>query len=158
LSRPPFLWHHIHGKGAGARAMTNIHIKKLFNYWKEEAEYSWSVVDSLFEKKKYAESLFFAHLSLEKQLKALVVARDKKHAPPIHNLIKLLGQSGIVYDQSHITAFGRYNKFYMAGRYDEQKMQFRKKCTLLFTRGNLEKMREYYLWLKKEIEKTSHLL
>lgn len=76
--------------------MTTPDIKKLIAYWREEAEHSWSIVPSLFEKKNFPESLFFAHLTLEKLLKALVVHKTQTHAPLIHDLARLSDYAKIV--------------------------------------------------------------
>ena len=40
------------------------------NYWKNMAERDWNAVNSLFETKNYVQALFFAHLVIEKLLKA----------------------------------------------------------------------------------------
>lgn len=133
-------------------------VKKLFHYWAEEADYSWSVAKSLLEKKKYAEALFFGHLTVEKALKALVVAKTKKHAPPIHNLLELIKKTELVYTGEQVSELKEFNGYYMAGRYDEEKMEFRQKCTPSFTKSNLHKMEKYYLWLKEEIKNKSRSL
>lgn len=39
-------------------------------YWKTAAEKDWEVVQNLFDKANYPHALFFAHLVLEKLLKA----------------------------------------------------------------------------------------
>lgn len=130
-------------------------IKKLITYWREEAEHSWSMVPSLFKKKGYPESLFFGHLTLEKILKALVVAKTQAHAPPIHNLVRLAQLADLSLTQEQTEELEECNEFYLAGRYDEDKMDFRKKATLVFTRKNLETIKKLYLWLKKEFQKIN---
>lgn len=134
-----------------------INIKKLFNYWLTDSEESWSVAESLMEKRKFPEALFFGHLALEKILKALVVAKHDTHAPPIHNLLALLKKTDIAGGGKIIEDMRLFSGFYMAGRYDEEKMDFRKKCTKKFSEENMEKMKKYYIWLKNEAKKTSRL-
>ena len=58
-------------------------------YWVTEAEEALTVADHLFEKGDYSYALFFGHLAIEKLLKALYIERQKEHAPPIHNLLRL---------------------------------------------------------------------
>ncbi|MBI4427302.1 MAG: HEPN domain-containing protein [Candidatus Magasanikbacteria bacterium] len=135
-----------------------INIKKLFNYWLSDAEESWSVAESLMEKNKYPEALFFGHLALEKTLKAIVVAKHNAHAPPIHNLLELCKKTDIVLDNRLVAELRLFSGFYMAGRYDEEKMDFRKKCTKKFSEENLKKIKKCYLWLKDEAKKISRLL
>jgi HEPN domain-containing protein len=48
------------------------------DYWKISAEKSWRVAHDLFDKADFVESLFFAHLTLEKIIKAHWV-RDNKN-------------------------------------------------------------------------------
>jgi len=55
------------------------HIKEQVSFWLKSAAYDWRVTKQLFEKKSYAHSLFFAHLVLEKQLKALFVPIVRKN-------------------------------------------------------------------------------
>lgn len=45
-----------------------------------------------------------------------------------------------------------FSKFYLSCRYDNYKMDFRKQCTKKFTEENMAKIKQYYLWLKKEAE------
>ncbi len=56
-------------------------IQKIKEYWIEEANESLLVTRHLFEKKDYSYSLFFAHLTIEKLLKAIYVNKKKEHAP-----------------------------------------------------------------------------
>jgi HEPN domain-containing protein len=109
------------------------------------------------EKSKYPEALFFGHLALEKTLKAIVVAKHNTHAPPIHNLLELCKKTDIILDNKLIAELRLFSGFYMAGRYDEEKMDFRKKCTKKFSEENQEKIKKCYLWLKNEAKKISRL-
>jgi HEPN domain-containing protein len=133
-------------------------IAKLYHYWIDEAEYSWEVANSLFESKKYPECLFFAHLTLEKIIKAMVVKETKEHAPPIHDLAKLAGRSGLILEKDRLDKLKEWNTFYLSGRYDEQKMKFRKMCNAKFTEKHFIEIKEYYLWLKQEAKKTTSRL
>lgn len=44
--------------------------QEYIEYWKVAAEKDWVVVQNLFDKTNYPHALFFAHLVLEKLLKA----------------------------------------------------------------------------------------
>ncbi len=129
-----------------------VQVKKLVDYWYREAGYSFDVTKALLDKKKNAECLFFGHLMVEKILKAWVVAHTKEHAPPIHDLPKLMKKSGIPYTKEFISELEFYNQFYLTGRYDEDKMNFRKTCTDSFTKKHFDRLKEIYIWLKKEGE------
>lgn len=134
-----------------------INVKKIFDYWYREAGYSWNTANTLFDNKKYPESLFFAHLALEKILKAIVVVDTKQHAPPIHDLRKLTKISKIYCTVKQLDELSGYSEFNIAGRYDVQKMTFRKKCTFKYTQNQISNVKKCYLWLKKEAIKISRL-
>lgn len=133
--------------------MTKTDVNKLFLYWQEEAEYSKSVMQLLLKSKKYAEALFFGHLTLEKMIKAYYVLHHRKHAPPIHNLIPLFKQSELVLLEEQMKELNEISRFNMAGRYDEQKQTFRKECTAKFATEQAKIIEEYLLWLKKELSR-----
>ena len=69
--------------------MTDKEKMKYVFYWFEEAKISLDVAKSLYKSKKYAETLFFGHLTLEKILKSIVVFQTNKHAPFTHDLVSL---------------------------------------------------------------------
>ncbi len=48
-------------------------LKQIMNYWKLTAKRDHNVMLGLFKIKRYPESLFYGHITLEKILKALVV-------------------------------------------------------------------------------------
>lgn len=56
-------------------------IDKTIDYWAESAEYDFETGKNLLESKKFPYALFFAHLAIEKILKAIVVKNTGEHAP-----------------------------------------------------------------------------
>ncbi|MBI2459093.1 MAG: HEPN domain-containing protein [Parcubacteria group bacterium] len=103
--------------------------KKLVKYWQETAAYDYDTMKSLTKSRRYASSLFFGHIVLEKILKALVVNETKKHAPYTHDLIKLCKIIGMELDNSAKDFLYEVNKFNLKARYPEYKSQFYKLCT-----------------------------
>lgn len=63
-------------------------------YWFVEAEEALTVADHLFERNDYSYALFSGHLAVEKELKGLHAIRQGRHAPPIHNLLRLAKAAG----------------------------------------------------------------
>ena len=60
-------------------------------YWIEQANDDWTAVNTLFNGKNYLQSLFFAHLVIEKLCKSLWIKHNEEMVPPrTHNLIHLL--------------------------------------------------------------------
>ena len=61
--------------------------ERHIEYWKLSAADDLEAIDFLLNGKKYVQSLFFTHLSLEKILKALWVQNNENNIPPkTHNL------------------------------------------------------------------------
>ena len=64
-------------------------IGKQIAYWRDGAAEDWRVAQDLIKRRKVRHGLFFAHLALEKLLKALVCRRTQDLAPRIHSLVRL---------------------------------------------------------------------
>lgn len=63
-------------------------------YWQKGAKSDWEASKTLFEKGHYLQSLFFAHLVLEKLLKAHWVRDNETGFPPrIHRLKSLMDKT-----------------------------------------------------------------
>ncbi|HUT54631.1 MAG TPA: HEPN domain-containing protein [bacterium] len=96
-----------------------INIQKQIVYWSEGAKEDLDTASILLEKGKNKEALFFAHLALEKALKALVAKNTSDVPPYSHDLTFLAKKAGLTLsaDQSHL--FNMVNKFATAGRYPD---------------------------------------
>lgn len=123
--------------------------KTIKSYWMTEAEEALTVADHLFEKGDYSYALFFGHLAVEKLLKALYVARQKEHAPPIHNLQRLARLSGLTLDQARRDALILISTFNIEARYPDTKRLFRKKCTEEYALKQIEEIKEVFKWLEE---------
>lgn len=66
-----------------------VDIGKQIEHWRAGAGEDWEVARDLVERGKIRHGLFFAHLALEKTLKAHVCRTTNELAPPIHNLVRL---------------------------------------------------------------------
>ena len=69
--------------------MNDDEVKKLVKYWLKTAEHDYETMEGLFKIKRYADCLFYAHITLEKILKASVVKQTKEDARYTHNLVVL---------------------------------------------------------------------
>ena len=123
-------------------------VQKIKDYWIEEATESLQVTRHLYEKKDYSYSLFFAHLAIEKILKAIYISRKNEHAPYIHNLQRLAELSDIQLSDEQRDALIKITTFNLESRYPDQKRSFRKKCTEEFTKKEIEETEEIFKWLK----------
>ena len=113
------------------------------DYWINTAEDDWDSVGLLFNGKKYLQSLFWAHLVLEKLTKALWIKNHEENTPPkIHNLILLLEQSSIDLGEEKMKFLHDYNAFQLSSRYPDYLYEIHKVCTKQFTDIQLERVKE----------------
>ena len=89
-------------------------------YWVDTAANDWKAVKQLLAGKSYIQALFWAHLVLEKLLKAHWVKDNTgNHPPKIHNLLILISKTALSLDEKDMFVLGRMNDFQLEGRYPE---------------------------------------
>ena len=96
-----------------------IDINKQIAYWQDGAKEDWEIAHHLIERGNTRHGLFFAHLALEKVLKAHVCRHTGDLAPRIHNLVRLAELAALTTDQAQIDFLADMNKFNVEGRYLE---------------------------------------
>ena len=105
------------------------------------AEKDWNVVLSLFKDGNYVHSLFFAHLSLEKLLKAHWVKDNEENFPvKTHSLVRLAESTKLVFTEDQLVFLERMNDFQLEGRYPDYQFKIYQLCTKKFTAPVLEKV------------------
>lgn len=52
--------------------------EEYISFWLSQAEDDWAAVDTLFQGKNYLQSLFFAHLVIEKICKAIWIKHNQE--------------------------------------------------------------------------------
>lgn len=133
--------------------MMNFAIDKTIQYWIEGAAYDFETGRTLLESKRYPYALFFAHLAIEKALKALVVKTTKEHAPFTHSLPFLASKAQIEIPESIVDQLAEYAEFHLEARYPGEKKDFYKKCNEEFAREKFSEMEKAYQWLIQKLEK-----
>lgn len=89
-------------------------------YWAKMSEDDLETADWLMVGKRYLQALFFAHLSLEKILKALYIAANEGNVPPkTHNLVFLYQRAGIQLPDDDVNFLQAMNAFQIEGRYPD---------------------------------------
>lgn len=96
-----------------------IDISKQIAYWRDGAAEDWVVAHELVAQGRIRHGLFFAHLSVEKALKAHVCRITGTLAPPIHNLVRLAESTGLLLGEKIIDLLAEVNEFNIEGRYPE---------------------------------------
>lgn len=72
-----------------------VDVDKQIAFWREGAKEDWGVAYHLVDPARVRHGLFFAHLALEKALKALVCPKTRDIAPRLHNLVRLAEVAGL---------------------------------------------------------------
>lgn len=124
--------------------------QKIIDYCYENADIKWQTAKALLKAKRYADCLFFCHLTLELVLKGKVVENTGRMFPTTHNLNDLANKSG-----SKLTAIQKknlriINTFNVAGRYDDFKLNFFKNTTASYAKKYFKISENLILWLKKQ--------
>ena len=132
----------------------NMGTEKIIKEWIKSADEDFDAVMVLFNGKKYVQSLFFGHLTLEKLLKALYakVNPEQPHAPKSHDLL-FLAKKCHLEPCAEISKFGIINTFNMACRYEDEKREFYKLCTSDYAKQHIKHIEEARKWLKEKLTK-----
>lgn len=132
--------------------MKSADIKKLINYWKATAEHDYETMLVLFKSKRYSDSLFFAHIVLEKILKAHVVKNTRKQAPRSHDLARLQELAEIEVSKEEKDTLYATNEFNISARYPDYKLDFYKYTTRDYAKNHLDKTIKLYAKLCQELK------
>jgi HEPN domain-containing protein len=124
---------------------------KQIEYWRTSSDEDFAAAESLLEGGHLRHSLFFAHLAIEKMLKAHVVCKTKDVPPKIHGLARLgyIGDAAMSKEQrDFLLEFGVYQ---LEGRYpDSQQMPLRQ----AFVKKELARAKEMLEWFKAQLPRS----
>ena len=121
-------------------------------YWKRTAENSRISTQALFEANRYVESVFWAHLTLEKLLKAHWVKDNPTDiAPRIHNLVRLADETTLVLDATQRRFLLDMNTYQMDSRYPDYNFSIEIICTSTQTQIILTEVNILTTWLLNQL-------
>jgi HEPN domain-containing protein len=100
-----------------------VDIDKITAYWREGAEEDMQVARELVESGRIRHGLFFAHLALEKALKANIVRHTGAEPPKIHALLRLADLAGVEVARERAEILAEMNRFCILARYPEDPQQ-----------------------------------
>jgi HEPN domain-containing protein len=122
---------------------------EYIDYWKVTAQKDWVAVQHLCEKGDYLQSLFFAHLVIEKLAKAHFVKDNPSDFPPkTHNLLILVAQTLLEPDEEQTKLLSRINQFQLDGRYPDYKQNMYKIASKTYTEEILIEIESIKTWLE----------
>ena len=96
-----------------------IDIEMQIQHWRDTSLEDLGAAHVLINKKHIRQGLFWAHLTLEKMLKAHVCKQTRDLAPRIHNLVRLAELAGLDLAEEDLRFLGLINDYNMEGRYIE---------------------------------------
>lgn len=124
-------------------------VERVVQYWLATAADDWMAAEHLFQCGDYPHALFFAHLYLEKLLKALIVRSTGEHAPIGHHLRYLAKRGGLDLSQEQEAFLIRVTEYAVRTRYPDMALQFKRQCTREFCAAEMERIREFGTWVEQ---------
>lgn len=123
-------------------------IEEQIEYWKKGSAEDLAAAESLLEKGHLRHCLFFAHLALEKMLKAHVTRQTKAMPPRIHRLPRLAVMAGLKPDGEQMDLLREFGAYHIEGRYpDAEQLEMDQDLA----REELRKTREMLIWLSRQL-------
>jgi HEPN domain-containing protein len=126
--------------------MVDVH--KQVEYWRSSSEEDFAAAESLIEKGHFRHGLFFAHLAVEKMLKAHVTKQTGDIPPRIHNLVRLAELAEAAISSKQATFLRSFGMYQMEGRYPDS---VQVTLDVETARGKLALAQEMLEWLKARL-------
>jgi HEPN domain-containing protein len=125
-----------------------VDISKQITYWQDGAKEDFEVARQLINSDRIRHGLFFAHLAIEKLLKAKFCQTTSKIAPRIHNLVRLAEMSDITTPGPILDILAEMNEFNLEGRYP---VPFISPVSKPEAENYIKKTEEVITWLNKQL-------
>jgi len=125
-----------------------VDIVEQMNYWKNGSLEDLEAAKQLISGNKVRHSLFFAHLAIEKILKAHICKYTQKIAPKIHNLIRLAEIAGLSLTEDNIDFLAEMNEFNLEGRYPAS---FFPPVSIEEAKDYIKKTQETLQWFRQQL-------
>jgi HEPN domain-containing protein len=94
-------------------------VRRQIEYWLNGSQEDIEAATVLMEKGKTRQGLFFAHLAVEKALKAHVTKATSDVPPRTHDLLRLSDLAGVALTQQQRTFLARLQRYCLEGRYPD---------------------------------------
>ena len=125
-----------------------INIQKQIEYWHQGSQEDWAVAQELVDRGRVRHGLFFAHLALEKILKAHVCAKTQDLAPRTHNLVHLAEIAGLALGKAQGDTLAEMNEYASEGRYPDLMVST---TTVEEARGYMKRCQEVLACLMRKL-------
>jgi len=94
-------------------------VQKQIDYWRTSSDEDFAAAESLLEKGHLRHCLFFAHLAIEKMLKAHVTRQTQEVPPRTHNLVRLVEIAGLKLKSQQQQFLREFDIYQLEGRYPD---------------------------------------
>ncbi|MBW8041822.1 MAG: HEPN domain-containing protein [Planctomycetes bacterium] len=123
-------------------------VQKQIEFWKVSAEEDFAAAESLLEKGHFRHCLFFAHLAVEKMLKAHVTRQTEDIPPRIHNLVRLAEIAELCLSPEQARFLRGFDVYQLEGRYPDSAQVL---LDLETAQDKLTLAEEMLKWLKAQL-------
>lgn len=125
-----------------------MNVRKQIDYWKASSDEDLAAAESLLEKGHLRHCLFFAHLAIEKMLKAHVTRQTNDIPPRIHNLIRLAEIAGLPISPEQGDFLSGFDVYQLEGRYPDSAQIL---LDLKVAQEKVASAEEILKWLKAQL-------
>ena len=123
-------------------------ITRQVEYWRSGASEDWVVAAELVNTGRTRHGLFFAHLALEKLLKAHVCRTTDDLAPRIHALLRLAERTDLSVSERQRLFLARFDQYQLEGRYPDMLPMA---PDIETARNELRQAQEMFEWLIQQL-------
>ena len=125
-----------------------VDIAKQIEYWQEGAVEDFEAARVLVASARYRHGLFFAHLAIEKLLKACICKATENVAPRFHNLVRLAEIAEVELNDEILDILAEMNEYNLEGRYP---VPFLPTITEQEAQRYMAKSEEVIQWLTQQL-------
>ena len=125
-----------------------LDIQKQIAYWQSGAVEDWEVGAELVNTGRPRHGLYFAHLAIEKALKAHVCRSTQDMAPRLHSLLRLVEQTDLKVARQQREFLARFDRYQVEGRYHDPVLA---PITIEAAKRELSEAKEIFEWLIRQL-------
>ena len=123
------------------------------NYWEKQIDSDFECSEVLYQAGYYAQSLFWAHLTIEKLSKALWIKNNSENTPPfVHNLLKIISQTQENFTSEQLEFLSDMNIFQTKGRYPDYAESLEKTITKEICEEYLNKTKKMIICIREKLQ------
>jgi HEPN domain-containing protein len=122
-------------------------------YWSSQVESDFKAAEVLCIAGYFAQSLFWAHLSIEKLLKALWIKSNTSNTPPfVHNLLRIALETNSDFTDNELEYFTEMNVFQIKGRYPDYMENLEETITKEIAEDYLNQSKNMILCIQQKLQ------